>query len=488
MTAARRLALFLLLVGLTFAPGYVDNVDSRIVVRTAESLLEGRAGDVAYDPATCGRPGEYGVVGPDGRFQMKFGIGNAVIAAPFVAAGRAASGAAGLSPARAAEAGASLASALWFAVAGVLVFRLARRHVGERGGVLVATAYALATFALVYGKSAYLETPLTVAVLGAYDAAVSLRERPESRRAAAALGLAVVATLWIKLAGALALVGVVPILWTGGVRRLARGAALAAGIVAVGVAALLWTHHARFGDAFATGYAGSARFDRPLVDGIVALLASARGGLFVYSPLLVLAVPGTAYLARRDGALAAGIWLALAAPLPLYATFFSPFGGDAWGPRYLLPNAALLAVPAGVALHRWFGADAPRRAAAAAVLAFSAAVQAPPALVAFSEYHGLRRTAGESAVADVGPQRLTARVLREKLRGAESEYDLADLGLGAGRHATGVVERGLDVWPERVAREHPSKTAGAWAAWWALVAATTCAFVLLVRRRPEESR
>ena len=40
MSAQRRLALFLLLVGLALAPGYVDNVDSRIVLRTAERLID----------------------------------------------------------------------------------------------------------------------------------------------------------------------------------------------------------------------------------------------------------------------------------------------------------------------------------------------------------------------------------------------------------------------------------------------------------------
>jgi hypothetical protein len=487
VTTSRWLALLLLLVGLTLAPGYVDNVDSRIVVRTAERLLDARTCALPYDAKTCGKPGEYGKVLDDGAFQMKFGVGNAVLAAPFVAAGRATLGAAGLAAGRAGEAGASLAAALWFAAAGVLVLRLARRHVGDRGGVLVAAAYSFATYALVYGKSAYLETPLTVAVLAAYDAAISLRERPESRRAAVALGLACVATIWIKLAAAVVLLGVAPIVWTGGLRRLARGALIAAGACLVGVAALLWTNHARFGDAFETGYSGSARFDHPFVDGVVALLVGTRGGVFLYSPLLVLAVPGTAYLARRDGAFAAGVWISFAASLALYAKFFSPFGGDAWGPRYLLPNVALLAVPAGVAVHRWMSADAARRAAAGGVLAFSAAVQAPPAFVAFSEMYGLRDTVGEAAVADVGPQRLAARVLREKSRGADGAYDLARLGLGEGTRATGRNERGLNLWPERVARETPSRAAVAWTAWWALVAGGVAVAARLVRLSAEET-
>jgi hypothetical protein len=247
----------------------------------------------------------------------------------------------------------------------------------------------------------------------------------------------------------------------------------------------------RFGDPLRTGYGGSARFDHPFATGVVDLLASGRGGLFVYSPLLLLAVPGTMLLARRDRALASGVWLSIAAALGLYASFFSPFGGDAWGPRYLVPNAALLAVPASIALATWLASGGARRVAAAAVLAFSVAVQVPPALVSFHEAYTLRNELraefsmsadeAQASIDAVGAQRLAARILVAKARG-DASYDRGRLGLPEGRHEPSGVERGWNLWPERVARETPRRGRVAWIAWGVLAASAVGAGGLVVRR------
>jgi hypothetical protein len=473
--AARWLFALLLLTGLLLAPGYVDNVDSRIIVRTASRLVHEHTWSLGDVGGTYMASPEYGLQF-DGAYQMKFGLGNALLAVPFVVAGGAAFGYA-LPPERAAEAGASLASALWFAVAGVLVFRICRRCLPRGGAVLAALAYSFGTFALVYGKSAYLETPLTVAVLSAYAATLALRERPASRGAAAALGLACVAVLWIKLAACLLLIGLVPVVFSRGVRAPLRGVLVAGVLFAAGVAALGWTNWARFGNPLESGYGGSLRFGHPLLDGAGQLLFGLRGGVFVYAPLLLLAIPGTLRLARDDGALALGLWLAFAASLLLYATFFSPFGGDAWGPRYLLPNVALLVIPAGVALHGWVRAGGARRVMAVAVLTCSALLQVPPALVSFHEVYTLRDVAKPAAV---GPQQLVARILVEKARSGAG-YDLAHLGLPAGRHDPQRVERGLNLWPVRVANEHPRLAIITWSAWSALAVGIAAASIGLWR-------
>ena len=487
--AARRLLfLLLLLTGLLLAPGYVDNVDSRLIVRTAGRLLDTGSTGLTDLSGTAAekRPDEYGIRGPDGAWQMKFGIGNAVLAAPFVAAGRLILGVAGLPRDRAGEAGASVASALWFAVAGVLVFGIVRRFTDRRGAVAAALAYSLATYAIVYGKSSYLETPLAAAVLLAYASALDARDRLADPRPAILLGLACCAAIWIKVASCVVLCGLVPVMFAAAPRRALRPALVAAAVVLAGGAALAWTNFARFGHPFETGYATSLKFGNPLLQGLGALSAGRRGGVLLYSPLLVLALPGTLRLWRADRGLAAGVWVAFAASMLLFATFFSPFGGDAWGPRYLLPNVALLAIPAGVALAGWLTADTLRRAAAGAVVAASAAVQVPPALVSFHEVYGLRTQAEPALLRDASPQRLAARILVEKARGSAT-YDLADLGLGAGSHEPGRVEQGLNLWPVRVAQDMPRRAAFAWTAWallGAAAAATAWRLARQARRRP----
>ena len=470
----------LLFLGLLLAPGYVDNVDSRIVLRTAERLLDDGTWDMGTVEGTYMASPEYGARGRGGSFQMKFGAGNAMLAIPFVAAGRAVLGAAGLPRPEAGEAGASLASALWFAATGVLLLGIARRLVGRGAAVGTALIGCCATYLLVYGRSSYLEMPLTAAVLLAFLAALELRDRPQDVRAGLLLGVACAATLWLKMAAGVLLLGLAPLV-------LFRRAAWGRGIVAASIVGLCGLgllgalNSARFGDPFATGYASSARFDTPLFEGVVDLLVSRRGGLFVFSPVLLLAIPGLLLLVRRDALLAAGIAISGAAALVLYGTFFSPFGGDAWGPRYPVPNAALLAIPAGLAARGAFAAGPVRAGLCAAVIACSVALQVPPALVSFREVYEIGARAGEAR-----PQEVAARVLLSKARGGET-YDLAALRLGAGQHRPTGVSQGFDLWPVRVGRRLPDRSGIAWLAWGVIAVAAAGAGVGLAfaaRRAP----
>lgn len=484
MTPSRLLFVFLLLAGIVIAPGYVDNVDSRIILRTAERLVDAGTWGMGDVEGTYMGSLDYGARGPDGQHQMKFGPGNALLDVPFVVAGRAVLVPLGLSKAQAGDAGASLAAALWFAVCGWFLYRIARRHADERGAVAATVCGVFGTYLVVYGKSAYLELPLAAALAGAFLAAIRVREGGGAR-AGAALGLACVVVLWIKF-GMLALVaGTAPILLSGGLRDRVRALAAGAGVFAAGLLAFGWLNQVRFGSPFATGYATSVKFVHDLGSGVVELLVSPAGGMLPYAPLLVLAAPGIALLARRDGALALGLVLALAASFLVYGTWCSPLGGDVWGPRYMVPVTALLAVPAGLAAVRWARAGGWRGFAAAALVAGSAALQVPPLLVSFQEVYSLRerRLAAPEAPA---PQRLTARILAEKIRSPDDSYDLARLGLGAGRHTPGRVERGPNLWPARIQRDLPHRAALGWTAWGIAAAALTATGALLLRAPQDE--
>ena len=76
-------------------------------------------------------------------------------------------------------------------------------------------------------------------------------------------------------------------------------------------------------------------------------LAYAPGkGFWWYNPLLLLAVPGLVLLWRRDRAVVLAIAvLVLVRPL-FYAKWDAWPGGTCWGPRFLFPLCALLAIPA----------------------------------------------------------------------------------------------------------------------------------------------
>ena len=124
-------------------------------------------------------------------------------------------------------------------------------------------------------------------------------------------------------------------------------------------------HRAAFGGAFETGYGhlvnpafatwharGFLGIGTPSLRALAASFVDPARGLFAWSPLLALGVPGLVLLARRDRALG----LLCAAQLALYALFTSSFTYEAWGwvvgPRHITSVCAFL-VPPALAAAEW---------------------------------------------------------------------------------------------------------------------------------------
>jgi hypothetical protein len=104
----------------------------------------------------------------------------------------------------------------------------------------------------------------------------------------------------------------------------------------------------------------------PRLDRAVDLLVDERG-LFVLTPLAVVALAGLVPLFRRGYRREAGLIGALALGMLLYnASYYLPYGGHTPGPRFLVPLLPFLALPLAAAFRTW-----PRvTGAAAAVSAF----------------------------------------------------------------------------------------------------------------------
>ena len=101
-------------------------------------------------------------------------------------------------------------------------------------------------------------------------------------------------------------------------------------------------------------------FGVPLTLGMTGLLASWGKSIFLYNPILLISILGSLWFAKRHG------WqslLFIAIPLAyllLYSKKEVWYGGNSWGPRYLMPTIPLLVCMAapvfewiGMQRHRW---------------------------------------------------------------------------------------------------------------------------------------
>jgi hypothetical protein len=80
--------------------------------------------------------------------------------------------------------------------------------------------------------------------------------------------------------------------------------------------------------------------------GLAVLLLSPGKSLFVWAPVLVLAVAGARRLWQREPAVALGMALVTGVGLLFYAAYLFPEGGYAHGPRNLVPILPLMLLPA----------------------------------------------------------------------------------------------------------------------------------------------
>lgn len=240
-----------------------------------------------------------------------------------------------------------------------------------RQAALAALLFGLATPAAVYAKNYFPQTTEAFFVVASALGVLEARERAPAAAPLVVAGLAFGALLLVK-AVAIAYLPAFALFvyWMrpgdseprrddeggdsprgGGARRVLLWGA---GAVALAVLYLPYNAAAR-GHALHFGY-GVGRdalwgFATPTLIGLQGLLLSPGKGLLFYAPVLLLAIPGGARMARRDLACAllfAGVALGA---LLLHAHWWAWHGDNAWGPRYLVPALPLLALAAAETLR-----------------------------------------------------------------------------------------------------------------------------------------
>ena len=94
-------------------------------------------------------------------------------------------------------------------------------------------------------------------------------------------------------------------------------------------------------------------FNMPEAGAIRGLLWGEYRGLFFWSPVLLMSVPGFLYMFRKDRGVAIMAMIGCLLILLQAAAFYTWFGGNAIGPRYLAPVLPLIGLAAAYGIQRW---------------------------------------------------------------------------------------------------------------------------------------
>lgn len=306
----------------------------------------------------------YGKLDRAGQPQPPYGALHAALVVPWYAAGRVLRAVVpGIPPGAqdvVMDAAVVASSATFAALAAALVFlALFRLGIPRVTAVWVACVVGLSTPLFSYASWLYSE-PLSAAIFLA--AAVVLftgaRDRAVSSVQASLAGLLLGLALWVRPTHLIA----VPVFLTALLvrdREKAWGAIVRVCLI-VGVfgAAYLLRNQHFFGNPFDFGYPTVSdggknlnSFHTPLLTGLYGLLFSPGKSVFLFAPVILLALFGLRKLARLDRGLAV-----VAAGMPLvYLLFYARYtqweGGFCVGPRYLLPAIPLLCLGLGPMLR-----------------------------------------------------------------------------------------------------------------------------------------
>jgi Dolichyl-phosphate-mannose-protein mannosyltransferase len=281
----------------------------------------------------------FGVRGVDGRYYMKYGLGQPLLAIPFFALGKSLG-----NPKFVVSYLSILASSLTCVVLFYLGVRLGY---STRISTRLALVAGLCTQVWPESKSPFdhaIETLFcTLALLFLYSA----QDRQwRFALAGASLGFAsltrVTAILWL-LPWALFLFfsNCRKDVRTRLVEFMKRGALVAAGLLPF-VIAISWYNKVRFGSVFETGYGQWAlersfqNFGNPVGLGLAGELISPGKGILWYSPVILLFIFALPPLFRRNRQTALLCLLATGVYLLFFAKYAVWHGDIAWGPRFLV--------------------------------------------------------------------------------------------------------------------------------------------------------
>ena len=250
------------------------------------------------------------------------------------------------------------------ALLGVCLYAFACRFTRERYAFVLALTYGIATIAFPYSKALFQHQVSAVGAFGGFYLLYRVvREGAAAWRlwaAGALFGLAAVSEYPVVLFLAMIFVwGLVEAREPLALHRVVWGALPLILFLAAYDWAIFGTpfpmgyrYHVEYRDLHAQGFMG---ITGPTWAGLYGVTLSPYRGLFFLSPVLLLAVPGLARMWRIPEERRTAVLLAaVVAGFMLYVASYRYWsGGDAVGPRFLVPAVPFLVLPIACGLESW---------------------------------------------------------------------------------------------------------------------------------------
>jgi hypothetical protein len=94
-------------------------------------------------------------------------------------------------------------------------------------------------------------------------------------------------------------------------------------------------------------------FNLPDTEVVIRLLWGEYRGLFLWCPVMIMSLPGLIELLKKDRAIAVMVIATTLLILMQVSAFYSAFGGNSFGPRYLAPALPFIGLAAAYGIKRW---------------------------------------------------------------------------------------------------------------------------------------
>jgi len=377
-----------------FTSGTVRSYDGAVMLAVTRSMVVRGSFEVPDLPGCK--------VGVDGKRYGRYGIGTSLAALPWFIVGQLAANL--VSDDLVSDDIVSEFAVSWFnpviTALGCVVLYLLAVEVGLAAPVAAGCAliYAFGTGAFVQMKDFNSEPLAGLLLLAAVYYLLTLRKRPGWRQAAVA-GACVGGLLLVRIACLVAvpvlLLGLIWIAIDSGRRgQLVRWLVAFAVPVVVAAALIAAYNYVRFGSPTEFGYP-PGNFAWKFWWGLGVNLFSARAGLFLYNPVVLIFPVGALLLYSQRRLSTVLLLLLFVSPLVLYSLVAYPGGGHSVGNRYLLVTVPYLIIFVGVVMQKCRGRSC--RVAIGVLIAVSVLVQLPLVYINPSYYYA--REAGRHQLA-----------------------------------------------------------------------------------------